>query len=244
MAAMTDETSPSPRGEFQRLRGRYAGYTRTRLKQFARRLRSVIYPERAPVERIELAGPTDRIPFAAAKGLDYRPVELGAPLGPLWATYWARVTLRIPEGWRGARVDLYWDSRSEALLWLDGRSAQGLNNGRHTATVSPSAKGGESITLYMEIACNRAFGASEAGHPPTEPYTLVTCDIRRFDPDAWSLFHDFDVLRQLEADREPPQAPRSTGGVAPKLVRPALDTTWAGKLLHNLNHACLSLIHI
>jgi len=32
---------------FQRLRGRYAGYTRARLAQFARRLKREIYPERA-----------------------------------------------------------------------------------------------------------------------------------------------------------------------------------------------------
>ncbi|HEY0463847.1 MAG TPA: glycoside hydrolase family 38 C-terminal domain-containing protein [Polyangiaceae bacterium] len=225
------------RGEFQRLRGRYAGYTRTRLKQFARRLRRAIYPERVKVERIELAGTTERISYAEATALKYRDVGLGEPLGPLWSTYWARVTVRVPEGWHGARVDLYWDSRSEALLWLDGRSSQGLNIGRYTATLAQKAKGGETITLYMEIACNRAFGANEAGHPAREPYALDACELRRFDPEAWSLFHDFDVLRQLEADREPPQTPKSTGGVAPRIVRPALDTTWAGKLLHELNEA-------
>ncbi|MEJ0027121.1 MAG: alpha-mannosidase [Rhizomicrobium sp.] len=233
---MTHDTSQ--RGEFQRVRGRYPGYTRTRLTQFARRLKRAIYPDRAAVERIELAGPTDRIAFEQAKTLDYREAAIGAPLGPLWATYWARVTVRIPEDWRGSRVDLHWDSRSEALLWMNGRSTQGLNSGRHTAPVARAAKGGETVTLYIEIACNRAFGAAEAGHPPAEPYQLAACDIRRFDPEAWSLFHDFDVLRQLEADREPPQTPRSTGGVAPKLVRPALDTTWAGKLLHDLNRVC------
>src|SRR6185437_12708245 len=236
---MTD--APSPRGEFQRPRGRYARYTRTRLAQFARRLKSSIYPERAPVERIELAGPTDRIAFDAATRLDYRDVALGAPLGPLWATYWAQVTVRIPAAWAGSRVDLYWDSRSEALLWLDGRPVQGLNIGRHAAPLTHAAGGGETLTLYMEIACNRAFGAAEGGHPASEPYQLSACEIRRFDPEAWSLFHDFDVLRQLEADRVPAQAPRSTGGVASNLVRPALDTTWAGKLLHDLNRVCNAL---
>jgi alpha-mannosidase len=234
----TNDDKPAARGEFQRARGRYPGYTRTRLKQFGRRLQRAIYPAREKVLRIELVGPTERIGFAQAQTLTYRDVALGEPLGPLWSTYWARVTARIPESWRGARVDLYWDSRSEGLLWLDGRSSQGLNIGRNTARLTPSAKGGETLTFYVEIACNRAFGAAEAGHPPKEPYLLESCELRRFDPDAWSLFHDFDVLRQLEADREPPQTPRSTGGVAPKIVRPALDTTWAGKLLHDLNRAC------
>ncbi|HEY4940429.1 MAG TPA: glycoside hydrolase family 38 C-terminal domain-containing protein [Rhizomicrobium sp.] len=231
-------SEPTKRGEFQRLRGRYAGYTRTRLRQFARRLKSAIYPEREKVLRIELAGPTERISFAEAQALRYRDIGLGEPLGPLWSTYWVRVTARIPQSWRGARVDLYWDSRSEGLLWLDGRSSQGLNIGRNSARLTPTARGGETLTFYIEVACNRAFGAAEAGHPPKEPYLLETCELRRFDPEAWSLFHDFDVLRQLEADREPVQTPRSTGGVAPKIVRPALDTTWAGKLLHELNKVC------
>jgi alpha-mannosidase len=228
--------TPSTRGEFQRIRGRYAGYTRTRLAQFARRLRRAIYPERAAALRIEIVGPTDRIPYAEATKLGYRDAALGEPLGPLWATYWVRVTARIPESWRGARVDLHWDSRSEALLYLDGRSAQGLNNGRNFARVTPAATGGETVTLYIEVACNRAFGNREDGLPPREPYRLEACELRRFNPAAWDLFHDFDVLRQLEADREPKQGPRSTGGVG-KVVRPALDTTWAGKLLHDLNRA-------
>jgi alpha-mannosidase len=222
----------------RRVRGRYPGYTRTRLAQFGRRLKSAIYPDRVPVERLELAGPVDRVTLGEAQKLSFRAVQPGEPLGPLWATYWARVTASIPEAWAGSRVDLHWDSRSEALLWLDGRSTQGLNIGRNFATVSRAAKGGETLAFYVEIACNRAFGNAEAGHPPAEPYQLDACELRRFDPKAWSLFHDFDVLRQLEADREPPQTPRSTGGVAPKIVRPALDTTWAGRLLHDLNEVC------
>ena len=226
------------RSEFQRVRGRYAGYTRARLAQFARRLRRAIYPERENVARIELAGPCERVPFKEAQGLHFRDVQVGEPLGPLWATYWVRVTATIPARWKGSRVDLHWDSRSEALLWLDGCSSQGLNPGRNFATLTPRAKGGETLVFFVEVACNRAFGNAEAGHPPSEPYQLMACELRRFDPGAWSLFHDFDVLRQLEADREPPQMPLSTGGIAPKIVRPALDTTWGGRLLHDLNEVC------
>ncbi len=235
---MTDDGSAQ---QIRRVRGRYAGYTRTRLAQFARRLKRAIYPEREAAVRIEIAGPTDRLPFEQARDLPYRPARLGEALGPLWSTYWVRVTAQIPRRWKGARVDLHWDSLSEALLWLDGRSSQSLNGGRNFAQLTQAAEGGETLTFHVEVACNRAFGAREAGHPADEPYRLVACEIRRFDPDAWSLFHDFDVLRQLEADREPPQTPRSFGGVAPKIVRPALDNTWSGKLLHELNEVCNEL---
>ncbi len=224
--------------EFARPRGRYAGYTRTRLAQFARRLQRKIHPEAEAVATLELAGPCDRISYADAQKLTYRKIELGEPLGPLWSTYWLRVSAQVPEYWKGARVDLHWDSRSEAMLYIGGRSVQGLNIGRDSATLIKSAKGGETVAFEIEIACNRAFGIQEDGLPPREPYRLATCELVRFDPDAWSLFHDFDVLRELEADREPAQVPRSFGGVAPKIVRPALDTAWSGKLLHELNRVC------
>src|SRR5258708_1377871 len=144
------------RGEFQRARGRYQRYTRARLAQFARRLKHAIYPARTKVERIELAGPTARIGYNEAQALHFRAIEIGEPLGPLWSSYWVRVTARVPAGWRGSRVDLYWDSRSEALLWLDGRSRAGLNPGRHFAQLTPRADGGGTLTFLVEGARNRA----------------------------------------------------------------------------------------
>ena len=235
---MPTAQSPAEPSPFRRLRGRYDGYTRARLAQVSRRLRRAIYPDRAAVDRIEMAGPTERIGYEAALNQTYREVRLGEPLGPLWATYWVRVTARVPDEWRGSRVDLHWDSLSEALLRLDGRTAQGLNIGRPAARLLARAEGGETLSLDIEVACNRAFGAAEQDHPPAEPYRLVACELRRFDPDAWALFHDFETLRQLEADREPPQTPRSFGGADPRVLRPALDTTWSGRLKHRLNQVC------
>jgi alpha-mannosidase len=103
---------PDQPDDLRRIRGRYAGYTRTRLAQFARRLRRAVYPQTMAALAINMAGPTDRVGYAAAQGLDYRPAALGETLGPLWATYWFRVTAQVPEDWRGSRVDLHWDSRS------------------------------------------------------------------------------------------------------------------------------------
>ncbi|HEX7884002.1 MAG TPA: glycoside hydrolase family 38 C-terminal domain-containing protein, partial [Afipia sp.] len=136
--------------------------------------------------------------------------------------------------WAGARIDLYWDSRSEALLWLDGRSSQGLNPGRHTAPLFQSASGGERLTFYVEVACNGLFGAF--GSEP-QGYALAACELGRFDPEASAFYFDYSVLRQLEADRNPSNSSRSYGGVG-EVVQPALDRTWAGRLLHELNRVC------
>lgn len=227
--------------EIRRIRGRYPAYTRARLKAFGARLARTIYSATAPVTRIEMSGPTERLSFAEAAALPYRDVKLGEKLGPIWSTYWFRVTVTVPPAWAGAPVDLLWDSRSEALLWLDGRSSRGLNIGRSAARLTESATGGKTITFHVEVACNRAFGAVESfslAATSGEAYQLTWCEIGRLDREAWSLFYDYDVLRQLEADRQPAQVPRSVGEVATKIVRPALDTTWSGRLMHDLNRVC------
>ena len=165
------------------------------------RLRDAIYPETCAVDAIEVAGPVDRISFAEAEGLAYRPAELGERFGPLWATYWFRVRATVPEGWRGGRVELLWVSKSEATLWIDGLSIQGLNTGgggeRPDALLLREAAGGESLDLRVELACNGMFG--KLGHTPE----LERCELALFDPDAWRLYHDFELLRALEAEEAP-----------------------------------------
>src|SRR5690348_14963475 len=100
---MNDRSKSEPgakareRSEFRRVRGRYAGYSRARLAHFARRLKRAIYPERESLTRIELAGPTERMPFKDVQALRFRDVQVGEPLGPLWSTYWVRLTARSEE---------------------------------------------------------------------------------------------------------------------------------------------------
>ena len=107
---------------------RHPDYTRSRINQLVQRLGDKIYSDRVPVENLTATGPGDRISFAAAQQLTgFRPVKLGEQFGPLWATYWFRGEVNVPAAWGGGRVDLLWDSQSEATLWLNGRSAQGLN---------------------------------------------------------------------------------------------------------------------
>ncbi|NEV01971.1 alpha-mannosidase [Bradyrhizobium uaiense] len=228
----TDRESGNP--AVARIRGRYPQYTRRRLESFAQRLQQKIHADSVPVTSLEIAGPTERISFAEALDLDYRPVALGETLGPLWATYWVRGVAEVPEAWAGSRVDLYWDSRSEALLWLDGRSSQGLNPGRHTAPLVQPSRGGEAVSFHVEIACNGLFGAFWSD---PQAYALVACDLRRFDPEASAFHFDYEVLRQLEADRDPATKSRAYGAVS-ETAQPALDRTWAGRLLHDLNRVC------
>jgi alpha-mannosidase len=187
---------------------RHIEYSRARLRQLSQRLFAAIYPDTKPVDELLVAGPVDRISWEDAQALDYRAAELGERFGPLWATYWFRFRATVPEEWHGARVDLLWQSGSEATLWDNGRVVVGLNPHHGEATLIDAAQPGE-LTRQVELACNGLFGAQD------REVELGRCDLGRFDGAAWKLAFDFDVLRALEE-------------------HPATDPTLAGELRRRL----------
>jgi alpha-mannosidase len=192
---------------------RHPEYTHARLRRMSERLRALAYPETCPLDELMVSGPTERISREDALGLEFRPAELGERFGPLWATYWFRGNGAVPAEWAGQRVDLLWDSASEATLWLGGLPAQGLNKHHGDAVLVEHSVGGEHVELEVELACNGLFGKQQA------PVELHRCELARFDPDAWRLYLDFETLRALAGE-------------------PGLDESWAGELLAELNRFC------
>ena len=175
---------------------RHPAYTRERLAEVGARLRAAIRPASVAIDSLRVAGPVGRISYDEAQQLAYRPVVPGARYGPLWATYWFRLGATIPAAWAGRRVDLIWATDAESTLWIDGRSVQGLHgtewHQRPDATVLSTAEGGEQLELQIELACNGLFGRLERA-PEIE-----RCELALVDDDAWKLYFDFEVLRELE----------------------------------------------
>ena len=206
---------------------RHPDYTRARIQQLAERMQALIYPDRRAISSIRVAGPVDRISHADAQKIrNWRSAGVGDRFGPHWVTFWFRLGVMVPHEWASRRVDLLWDSNSEATLWIDGKSAQGLNtqNGGHRpdAILLRKARGGEKLALQVEMACNQKFGVSVTGGqlvPIAPTYQLTRCEIGAFDPQAWDLYYDFQFLVDLETD----------------LARTGADPTFAGELLFELN---------
>jgi alpha-mannosidase len=167
-------------------------YTRRRLRQASERLRARLFADTRPVDELLVAGPVDRISRGDAQKLEYRPAQLGERFGPLWATYWFRVRATVPDEWRGARVEFCWYAESEATLWRDGRVVAGLNRHHAEATLADAAEPG-ALELEVELACNGLFGRQD------RPVELTRCELARWDAATWKTFHDFELLRQLEA---------------------------------------------
>ncbi len=229
---------------------RHPDETRRRLAQAASRLRSLVHPESIAPDSLTVSERAGREGWEAGQRLSYRRAELGEEFGPEWATYWFRIEVTVPEAWGGARVDLLWDSGSEATLWRGGEVLQGLYSGwRALRTVAPvleRATGGELVELAVEMACNSWAGDDPDPAPGVDPALaaryrlgrtwseaeaaprtasgwarLERCVLARFDPDAWRLLWDLETLRRLEAE-----------GAR------GLDADWAGTLLGELNRFC------
>jgi alpha-mannosidase len=98
----------------------------------------------------------------------------------------------VPDEWRGARVDLLWESNSEAAVWIDGNVVAGLNKHHADAVLADDASPGR-LACEIELACNGLFGRQDS------PVELTRCELGLFDPAAWALACDFEVLRALEA---------------------------------------------
>jgi alpha-mannosidase len=215
---------------------RHPDYTQTRIRQLVREIGARIYDESKPISDLLVAGPTDRISFAAAQELKhFRPAKLGEQFGPHWATFWFRANVEVPKAWKGSRVDLLWDSQSEATLWMNGKSVQGLNmthGDRPDAILLDNARGGESIPLQIEMACNTKFGSAPFVGPPRptpliSPFYLKRCEIGRFNPHAWEIY--FDALTLI--------------GLYDELARDGdiSEKNWGGFLLSELNRFCNAL---
>ncbi len=208
---------------------RHPSYTRARLQQFGAKIRGLIYSQRQRADAMLVSPAVDRISFAAAQKLAYKPAKIGDQFGPPWATFWFRIQASVPKEWAGRRVDLLWNSQSEATLWIGGRTIQGLNehctlikSQRPDATLLKKARGGEKIAMQIEMACNAFFGLSFCDSAPgRSAFWLEQCDIAAFDAQAWELYHDYLILQELEAEI-------NTGGGAN-------DKTWGGLLLSELN---------
>lgn len=207
-------------------------YTRRRLRQASERLRDRLFAAAHQVDALLVAGPVDRIGWKEAQELEYRPASVGERFGPLWATYWFRVRATVPSEWSGERVELLWQSDSEATLWRDGMVVAGLNPHHSEATVADSAAPGV-LELQVELACNGLFGQQD------QPVELTRCELARWDTEAWKTFHDFELLRTLEL--HPATEPSLAALLRRELERfvderdPAtLDALYE---LHNADHA-------
>ena len=209
-----------------------------RIEQFTHRFQRYIYPEKVPM-KVEVAGPVGRISYEKARKLTYRPLQNKLIMKPLWATYWFKLAGMASTAWANRPVDLLFHGKSEALLWIHGKPAQGLNyeepflfsdGGRIEARLPQKIIRRGKIDLEVEAACNGLSGSQGDDH-----YAFTGAELALFDQEAWDLFHDLLVptqyLRSLVRENRPGQSwlgHHVSGNLS----------AWEGYLLQKLNEIC------
>ena len=190
--------------------------TRARLARFIpqSRIFSRLYPRSAPVCLSVFSAP-GRIPFSKAVRGRYRKARIGEQFGPLWSTHWFKLGIAIPSGWRGEEVHLRWDSSSEACVWRNGVPLQGLTGTRVPSSderpirtefiLARRARGGERITLYVEMACNQ-LNVTEGQDEIVGKLRMA--EIAVFDRRIWDLIWDFSTIAEM-VEHLPPNTVRA-----------------------------------
>jgi len=185
---------------------KHLDFTKTRFVRFARELKDLLYPDIAPLTKLTVFAAPGRITYAEALKGTYRPAKEGDTFGPGWSTHWFRIDYAIPAAWKGREVLLHFDSSSEGCVWQNGVPIQALTSYnwgpqdiRSYFTITPSAKGGEKGTLYVEAAINGMFGLSDGGGK-TQKDSLGHLRHARLvtrDPAVWDLLWDFTIIQEL-----------------------------------------------
>ncbi|KAF3854847.1 hypothetical protein F7725_022902 [Dissostichus mawsoni] len=165
-------------------------------------LRGRLYGDSCPLQSIDSFLSSKRITFTEASNQTFAPYKVGDTFGPTWWTCWFKVTLNIPESWRGKEVHLRWESDGEAMVWRDEQPVQGLSKeGEKTSYIlSDCLKDEEphSVTLYVEMACNGLFGAGQgsmiAAPDPNRKFSVQKADLVVFNRDVQEMLTDFEML--------------------------------------------------
>ncbi|MDQ3391304.1 MAG: glycosyl hydrolase-related protein [Actinomycetota bacterium] len=166
-------------------------------RQVVERLTPLVYPESEVLQ--VAAGPTLG---------DLAPIAVGDKWGPPWTTTWFELTGKLPDAWRGRRVEAIIDLGFEVdapgfqceglVIDANGRAVQGVHPRRQAVRLDSS---GSHVRIVVEAASNPAFPqfrSSPMGSPDTAPdfplYRLRRADAVLVDETAESLLYDFDVL--------------------------------------------------
>ena len=177
-----------------------------------------------PIANLNMTAYITEEPVPYSKRETGRKLELKKddPWGRHWDCAWFHVTGTVPESAAGQSTALYIDVGGECLVYDKGIPVQGLTYveqghdqnfgypGKRVYRLSPSAKGGEVIDLWMDVGCNALLGNSN--HAMVEGQAvngvLRHAEIVTINENLRQLFYDFQVLIDLMHTQEPNSARR------------------------------------
>jgi alpha-mannosidase len=156
----------------------------------------------------------ERVAFADRTALGYVPISEGKVWGHAWENAWFLVQGQVPEAWQGKEVVAQLNFGCEGLIFdVSGMPVQGLTNGsvfvdsfaRDLFPLHVSAKGGESVSLWVETAANGLMGIHREYDPPRSSVTrhgnyaatVTKMQLAVFHRVVYDLWNDMVVLNSL-----------------------------------------------
>ena len=195
-------------------------YAALRFETFADEvLRPLAMPARHPLT-VSVASFEGRPSLAEVQALPddvFTPVEIGWRWGPVWSTTWFRLRGEVPASLAGGRVDLLFDSGTEALAWRDGAPWHGFDFNRDRGPWFDADEQGTAVDILVEAACNMPLGISTFwwDHPElharwkeAKPGRLAAAELVAFDEVAWRFVEAWDLARRtlLSISADSPRA--------------------------------------
>ncbi|WP_282944648.1 alpha-mannosidase [Cellulomonas endometrii] len=173
-----------------------------------------VHTQRTPLEVTVAHLPGEPLPFAEAVRLPFERTAVGEPWGRAWSTSWFRLRGVVPPGMAGRRVEVLVDLgfrtggpgfEAEGLVYTpDGVPVKGIEPRNLYVPVSPSARGGEVVDLYVEAAANPSIGGQPttdlgdlATVPDTLLYRLARAEVAVLEEEVQALALDVQVLHEL-----------------------------------------------
>ncbi len=189
-----------------------------RARRFFKRLENRNFHEQLPL-RAEVRCSKEPIPVAERKNGEFRPISEGEVWGGPWESAWFRLTVSIPEEWRGEPLALRLGLGGEGLILdpdgvpyfgLSAGSVYGLHYRKELFEI-PAEWVRPEMEFWVEAAANGLFGIDRNGDPeldtphPHGSYRAAAEIMRigRFNRELWHLRLDLEVLLSLLATLPP-----------------------------------------
>lgn len=154
-------------------------------------------------------GPQKRIPFEDAIKLSFQDAKIGDTFGPSWSTHWFKLVINIPKEWVGERVDIMWDSSSEALLYDENgnplSSFTGISWQKRDEYIwfsqPVTTSDLKTYTFYVEMACNDMFGSGQSDYLTPEDnrynFALNVAQIATRDIELYDFYINFRIIADI-----------------------------------------------
>ena len=165
-----------------------------RIALFLSELKASFWLERQPLQ-VGVYQCNEPCTYAQARLQAFTAVESGFRWGPVWSTAWFHLVGQYPSDWAGSTVAAVIDTGSEALVWSDAGPLQGLDGNRQDLLLAAPAVGAGTVDLFVEAAANPGWRQEYSTEPA--PFTFAGAWVARFNPRAWELYFDLQVLYEL-----------------------------------------------